>query len=107
MNGGFSRKESSDPTVENFSFKYSNDDLVKMTATSSIRNFIYNQQLKYVAHVCRLLNEDARKKMLFSKGKKYSRSVWTGLAGLTGRDKEQVQKMMMNKKLFQELLFDC
>ena len=107
VNGGFSRKESSDPTVENFSFKYSNDDLVKMTATSPIRHFIYNQQLKYVAHVCRLPNEDARKKMLFSKGKKYSRSVWTRLAGLTGRDKEQVQKMMMDKKLFQELLFDC
>ena len=107
VNGGFSRKESNDPTVENFSFKYSNDDLVKMTATSSIRHFIYNQQLKYIAHVCRLPNVDARKKMLFAKGKKYSRSVWLKVADLTGRDKDQVQNMMMNKKLLQELLFDC
>ena len=103
INKGFDRKEDSTGN-ESFSFKYSNEDLVRISGTTPIRTFIYNQQTKYTGHVCRLPNEDVRKKMLFAKGKKYARSVWGRLEKRLGRTKIQIQNLMMNKKKFPELL---
>ena len=103
INRGFDRKEDSTGN-ESFSFKYSNEDLVRISGTTPIRTFIYNQQTKYTGHVCRLPNEDVRKKMLFAKGKKYARSVWGRLEKRLGRTKIQIQNLMMNKKKFPELL---
>ena len=73
VNGGFKRKEGTQESEEeNMAFKYSNQDLMRMTGTQRLRTFILKQQLKYIAHICRLPNDDIRKKMLFSQPKFYN-----------------------------------
>ena len=51
--------------------------------TVSLRDFIYSQYLKYIAHICRAENTAITMKMLFTKpSKKYCREPWTKIADL-------------------------
>ena len=104
INGGFKRQAPIDDQHENFAYKYSNKDLQNISNTSSLRQFIIKQQLKYVAHICRLPNWDNRKKILFSKGKRGSRSIWKKFERLSGMSEEQIRKLMCNKTEFFEFI---
>ena len=72
------------------SFKYSNEDLIRITGTASIRNYIQKQQLKFLAHVCRMNNYDMRKQILFAIEAKHSQSIWSVLEKLLNIDKKQI-----------------
>ena len=98
INGGFSRKKDS------MSFKYSNEDLVRITGTSPIRNYIQKQQLKFLAHVCRMDNKDMRKQVLFTAETKNSHSIWSGWEKVLNIDKKQIWKIMMDRDKFFEFL---
>ena len=85
VNGGYLRKENS------MAYRYSNIDLQQITGTSCIRKYIRDQQLKYLAHVCRMNNNDVRNEMLFSQDKKHAVSTWSSL--------ERALKMGKSQKL--------
>ena len=105
VNNGFRRK-GDQADDGNMAFKYTNDDLVRMTGTTPLRKFIKEQQIKYTAHLCRLPNHDMRKKMLFAKGKKNSRCIWKKFEGLFGKSLDQIQirNTMMKRERIQDLL---
>ena len=48
--------------------------------TVSLRDFIYSQYLKYIAHICRAENTVITKKMLFAKPSKKTEDDGVGLA---------------------------
>ena len=98
INGGFTRKKDS------MSYKYSNEDLVRITGTNPIRNFIQKQQLKFIAHVCRMNNKDIRKQVLFTKEIKNSHSIWNSWEKVLNIDRNQIWKIMMDKKRFFDFL---
>ncbi len=92
---GFRKKHPSDPQC--YALIYTNDDLVRMSGTVPLRRFIHEQQIKYTAHICHLPNHDMREKMLFSQGRKYSRSLWKKLEALLHIDETQIRKAMMSR----------
>ena len=99
VNGGFTRKDDS------MAYRYSNKDLQRITETTCIRRFIKEQQLKYLAHVCRMNNNDMRKRILFSKNnKKHAISIWISWERTLKMDKGQILRTMMDKKKFFGLL---
>ena len=100
VNGGFKRKEASKDTEENMAFKYSNNGLLNLTQTRPLRHFILKQQLKYIAHICRLPNSDIRKKMLFTKTRKGKTSIWCKWTRILKMEEEQIRRLMMSKRVF-------
>ena len=94
INNGFKRKEDS------MAFQYSNADLVKMTGTEPLIQYIYEQRLKYIANVSRMENNDIRKQILFAKENPKSRSIWKNFEKQCGIDKQQILRLMMDKNRF-------
>ena len=108
VSGGFLRKNCPERAEENglpidYGYKYANTDLVKITKTTPIRDFIFRQQIQYTAHICRLPNTDMRKKLLFSE-RKGKQSIWVKFSKKLQLDEIQVRKTFMNKKLLKVLL---
>ena len=93
VNGGFARKEDS------MAYRYSNQDIIKITETTPIRLYI-QQQLKYLAHVCRMKNSDIRKQVLFAENSTRSHCIWHRWEKVLNMDKSQIRKVMMDRKKF-------
>ena len=63
VKGGF-RNKPSDGDI-NFSLVYTNNDLLRITKCTPLRDFINSQYLKYIAHACRRPNTNLTKLSLF------------------------------------------
>ena len=84
VKGGFRNKPSEGDTV-NFSFVYTNEDLLRITKCQPIRDFINTQYLKYTAHVCRRPNTNLTKLSLFMiPTTPYYRDPWIQVSKLLG-----------------------
>ena len=102
VNNGFRKKE---PQVEDsYALFYNNEDLVRITGTVPLRRFIHEQQIRYTAHLCRLPNTDMRKQILFSQGRRYSRSIWKKFGRLLNLSEIQLRKDMMDRARVKDLL---
>ena len=60
VKGGFKRKKDS------WSFRYTNDDLIKICQTEELDKFIERQQRSFLAHIIRMENENTTKRLLFN-----------------------------------------
>ena len=60
VKGGFKRKKDS------WSFKYTNDELLKLCKTEGLDVFIERQQKKFLAHMIRMDNDSTTKRLLFN-----------------------------------------
>ena len=94
VNGGLARK------VDSMAYRYSNQDIIRITETTPIRKHIQQQQLKYLAHVCRMPNSDIRKQVLFAENTTRSNSIWQRWEKVLNIDKSQLRKIMMDRKKF-------
>ena len=94
VNAGFARK------VDSLAYRYSNQDIIRITETTPIRKHIQQQQLKYLAHVCRMQNSDIRKQVLFAENTTRSNSIWQRWEKVLHIDKSQLRKLMMDRKKF-------
>ena len=84
VKGGFRKKTPEGDTV-NFSFVYTNEDLLRITKCQPIRDFINTQYLKYTAHVCRRPNTNLTKLSLFMiPTTPYYRDPWIQVSKLLG-----------------------
>ena len=84
VKGGF-RNKPSEGDINNFSFVYTNEDLLCITKCQPIRDFINTQYLKYAAHVCRRPNTNLTKLSLFMIPKiPYYRDPWILVSKLLG-----------------------
>ena len=84
VKGSFRNKPSEGDTV-NFSFVYTNEDLLRITKCQPIRDFINTQYLKYTAHVCRRPNTNLTKLSLFMiPTTPYYRDPWIQVSKLLG-----------------------
>ena len=83
VKGGYRKKSPEDPN--NFSLCYTNDDLLRVTRSQPLRDFINTQYLKYIAHVCRRPNNNLTKLSLFITPKsRYFRDPWIKISKLLG-----------------------
>ena len=74
-----------DGNGEEYSFKYINAEIQDVVGTIPIRDAIYTQYLKYIAHICRLPNNAFPKKLLFAKpSRRYYRDTWLKISKLLG-----------------------
>ena len=48
-----------------YAFEYKNEDIKRINKTSDILTYIQKQQLKWIAHVCRMSNTSFQKQILF------------------------------------------
>ena len=60
IKGGFKRQGNS------WSFELTNEDLLRISKTQSLKIYIRKQQLKYVAHIIRKGNSSIAKRILFN-----------------------------------------
>ncbi len=89
----------SEPT--DWSYVLSNEQIRDITKTLPIRNFCIKQQLKYLAHVCRMDNNSLQKQILFSDSNGH---LWRKIERDLGIEPSQARRMMMKKKDFLRLL---
>ena len=60
-----------------YSLCYNNDEVRNIVKTVAIRNFVYEQHIKYIGHFCRGENYTLTKKMLFARPQRgYYREPW-------------------------------
>ena len=106
VKGGWKRIETSDHSDEvDYTFVYSNQELEKILKTVPLRDFIYSQHLKYIAHVCRAENTAITKKMLFAKPtKRFYRDPWLKAADLLGVSADQAKRLTQSRREFAELV---
>ena len=106
VRGGWARKKTADEAEEkDYSFVYTNVDIQRIMQTTPLRNFVYSQYLKYIAHICRLPNTSIPKKLLFAKpSRKYSRDIWIKISELLGVSAEQAKKLTQSRCGFAELV---
>ena len=106
VRGEWGRKETADDVEEiNYSFVYTNNDIQRIMKTSPLRNFIYAQHLRYIAHICRLPNTSITKKMLFAKPtRKYVRDPWLKISELLGVSVDQAKRLTQSRREFAELV---
>ena len=110
VRNGFARrhiksKDSDDIEVEDWAFKYTNDDIRKITGAKLILGYCEKQHLKYVAHIVRQHNSFYPKRLLFAiPEKKFVRNEWTRLEQQTGLDPVNLRRIMMNKDEFMRWL---
>ena len=66
-------------TENDFSYVYSNKDVLRICKTESIAEFIQKQQIKYLAHIARFPNNTIIKRLLFAdvKNTKRGRPILT------------------------------
>ena len=99
-------QETSDHSDEvDYTFVYSNQELEKILKTVPLRDFIYSQHLKYIAHICRAENTAITKKMLFAKPtKRFYRDPWLKAADLLGVSADQAKRLTQSRREFAELV---
>ena len=104
VKGGF-RNKSSEGDI-NFSLVYTNNDLLRITKCTPLRDFINSQYLKYIAHACRRPNTNLTKLSLFITPKsKYYRDPWITISKLLGGITiEQAKRETQSKTGFLRLL---
>ena len=84
-----------------YAFIYSNKEIHKITGTKPIENFVEKQHLKWIAHVIRMDNSSFEKQTLFMEG---GNDKWIHVEKITGLDRNQLRKIMFNKKQFDSWL---
>ena len=106
VKGGWKRIETSDHSDEvDYTFVYSNQELERILKTVPLRDFIYSQHLKYIAHICRAENTAITKKMLFAKPtKRFYRDPWLKAADLLGVSADQAKRLTQSRREFAELV---
>ena len=106
VKGGWKRIETSDHSDEvDYTFVYSSQELEKILKTVPLRDFIYSQHLKYIAHICRAENTAITKKMLFAKPtKRFYRDPWLKAADLLGVSADQAKRLTQSRREFAELV---
>ena len=99
-------EESPEETEEvDYSFLYTNTEVQKVIRTTPVRDFIYTQHLKYIAHVCRSPNTSITKIMLFAKPtRRYYRDPWLKIANLLGITADQAKRLTQSRGEFAELV---
>ena len=104
--GGYRRKETSIGKDQNYAYVYTNADILKITKTTSIKQFANEQYLKYIGHVCRKPNNCLTKLSLFFTPKaKYYRDPWINIAKLMGNISiEQAKKETQDRGRFIRLM---
>ena len=84
-----------------YSLCYNNDEVRNIVKTVPIRNFVYEQHLKYIAHVCRGENYTLTKMMLFARPQRgYYRDPWLKYAKILNLTVDQSKKLTQNKLEF-------
>ena len=107
IKGGWVCGESPDESeAVNYSFLYTNNEVQKVIKTIPLRDFIYSQHLKYIAHVCRGPNTLITKIMLFAKPtRRYYRNPWLKIAELLGITADQAKRLTQSRGEFAELVW--
>ena len=104
VKGGFKRKKDerhdSSTSGQEWKFKYSNADLQRITGTQPIKTFCTIQQLKYLAHICRMSNSDLRKQILFEERS----GKWSKFERLLGIETQQLRRTMMDRGNFKQFI---
>ena len=104
--GGFNRKHThidNEIDVENWAYKYANNEILRITKSQPISNFCDQQHLKFIAHVVRSDNACLTKRLLFTQPtRKYVHDLWGQLEKDTNVDKVNLQRIMMKKEEFKE-----
>ena len=86
-----------------YSFCYNNDEVMNIVKTVPIRNFVYEQHLKYIGHVCRGENYTLTKMMLFAKPQRpHFRDPWLKYAEILNITVDQSKKLTQNRLEFAE-----
>ena len=84
-----------------YSLYYNNDEVRNIVKTVPIRNFVYEQHLKYIAHVCRGENYILTKMMLFARPQRaYYRDPCLKYAKILNLTVDQSKKLTQNKLEF-------
>ena len=97
VKGGFKRQHTE--TEENWAYKYSNDDILRITGATLIKSFCIRQRLKYIGHVVRQQNHCYTKRWLFATPeRRYYRDEWKLLEDESGLDRMTIRKRMMKKE---------
>ena len=105
VGGGWRRKKTEADEEENYSFVYTNDDVMKITKAAPLRNYVYAQYLKYIGHICRSNNKSIVKKIFFSHPTRdYFRNPWIKISDLLGVSEDQAKRMTQSKHEFAELI---
>ena len=106
VRGGWKRRNIDDDAVQKvWRFVYSNDDIKRILKTTSLRNHVYEQHIRYIGHICRLPNTSTAKKLLFAKpSRRYYRNPWIKIAELLGVDEDQAKRVTQNRKEFNGLI---
>ena len=106
MKGGCVGEQSQEESdEENYSFVYTNKEVEKIVQTMPIRNYIFSQHLKFIAHTSRCPNTASKKKRLFAKpSRKYYRDDWLKIGELLGVTPEQAKRMTQARGELAELV---
>ena len=90
---------------EVYSFVYTNDEIQNIMKTIPLRDFIYSQYLKYIAHICRADNSAITKKVLFAKpSRRYYRDPWIKIGQLMGTSVDQAKRLTQSKNEFSRVI---
>ena len=88
-----------------YAFIYTNEQIVNILKTTSLRNFIYSQYLKYIGHICRAENTALTKILLFAKPQiRYYRDPWGKISELLGISSDQAKRMTQSRNEFAKLI---
>jgi|GEM_PF-6720078 len=107
IRGGWNRKKTPEDADEhNFSFVYTNEDVMRITKAIPLRNYIHSQYLKYIGHVCRSSNNTIAKKIFFSTPTRaYYRNPWLKISNLLGVSEDQAKRLTQSKDEFAGLIW--
>ena len=84
-----------------YSFEYNTEKIYNINTTCDILGYIKRQQLKWIAHICRMENTAAQKQLLFSSSnKKNARDIWIKVETISGMDASQFRRLAMDRKRF-------
>ena len=115
IKGGFRRRDAPRDRAErqqriennetlDWAYQITNEQLRKLTDTTSIKSFCQIQNLKYIAHVTRLNNNALQKQFLFSEQKPGTHCRWRRISSLLGIDESQIRRTMQKSPEFLRLL---
>ena len=105
VKGGWKRVESSDENESEFRFVYRNSDLEDILGTTSLREEIVAQKMRYYGHICRRDNNSLTKKMMFSKSKRpYFRDPWKKIANQSDIKISQLLKMTQYRQQYKDFI---
>ena len=109
IKGGWARKNTlNDGDEDDFAFIYTNGEIERIIKTTPLRNVIYAQYIKYIAHVCRSQNTFIPKLILFSKPTRpYYRDPWIKIAQLLQVSTDQAKRLTWSKSELNERIRRC